>query len=386
MHISAIPRRRPVPPFANHTPRAFEFQKTGKLHQTSAMFGPTGMAVPVMLPAGPAPSAKPAKPDVSASERSSTGGSVSYASSRADVKSQDESRPTSSELVAGEDSRNPFVDRMMTQTNLLVLPPSNPSYQMAYFLKTTGPVKEPPVKGARSKRISSAMRIFKGSSRRPSESLTAAHMRLNEVISEEKEELELETQATEKASHTSRKPLISPEPRLPEVVVPKISKTGALKSKSKSKSKSETRDMGHGTDQYCRQRYFEIEPVRAQKEKQGSASKNPQIAESRVSVLVTDQLSTDSLHDWVLGFEGAKTDTKPQEHEGPEALRGWPIKRISQTLPHEETIRVLDRKIVAPHRSRTHHVADFAEPDLKDLVRLTSAARTYKAPLNAIRG
>ncbi|THZ84796.1 hypothetical protein D6C88_05710 [Aureobasidium pullulans] len=324
MHISAIPRRRPVPPFANHTPRAFEFQKTGKLHQTSAMFGPTGMAVPVMLPAGPAPSAKPAKPDVSASERSSTGGSVSYASSRADVKSQDESRPTSSELVAGEDSRNPFVDRMMTQTNLLVLPPSNPSYQMAYFLKTTGPVKEPPVKGARSKRISSAMRIFKGSSRRPSESLTAAHMRLNEVISEEKEELELETQATEKASHTSRKPLISPEPRLPEVVVPKISKTG--------------------------KRYFEIEPVRAQKEKQGSASKNPQIAESRVSVLVTDQLSTDSLHDWVLGFEGAKTDTKPQEHEGPEALRGWPIKRISQTLPHEETIRVLDRKIVAPVR------------------------------------
>ncbi|TIA55162.1 hypothetical protein D6C79_00617 [Aureobasidium pullulans] len=299
MHISAIPRRRPVPPFANHTPRAFEFQKTGKLHQTSAMFGPTGMAVPVMLPAGPAPSAKPAKPDVSASERSSTGGSVSYASSRADVKSQDESRPTSSELVAGEDSRNPFVDRMMTQTNLLVLPPSNPSYQMAYFLKTTGPVEEPPVKGARSKRISSAMRIFKGSSRRPSESLTAAHMRfvekdchfcavlifyrLNEVISEEKEELELETQATEKASHTSRKPLISPEPRLPEVVVPKISKT-------------------------------------------------------------------DSLHDWVLGFEGAKTDTKPQEHEGPEALRGWPIKRISQTLPHEETIRVLDRKIVAPVR------------------------------------
>jgi hypothetical protein len=33
-------------------------------------------------------------------------------------------------------------------------------------------------------------------------------------------------------------------------------------------------------------------------------------------------------------------------HEGPEALRGWPIKRISQTLPHEETIRVLNRKAV----------------------------------------
>ena len=33
-------------------------------------------------------------------------------------------------------------------------------------------------------------------------------------------------------------------------------------------------------------------------------------------------------------------------HEGPEALRGWPIKRISQTLPHEETIRVLNRKAI----------------------------------------
>lgn len=33
-------------------------------------------------------------------------------------------------------------------------------------------------------------------------------------------------------------------------------------------------------------------------------------------------------------------------HEGPEALRGWPIKRISQTLPHEETVHVLDRKAV----------------------------------------
>ena len=80
--------------------------------------------------------------------------------------------------------------------------------------------------------------------------------RLNEVISEEKEELELETQATEKASQTSRKPLISPEPRLPEVVVPKISKTGALKSKTKTKTKPETWDMGHGTDQYCRQKVF----------------------------------------------------------------------------------------------------------------------------------
>lgn len=105
------------------------------------------------------------------------GDGVSYASSRADVKSQAETRPSSSEIGPGEESRNPFVDEMMTQTNLLVLPPSNPSYQMAYFLKTTGPVKDPPPKQTKPKRISSAMRIFKNSSRRPSNSTTAAHMR-----------------------------------------------------------------------------------------------------------------------------------------------------------------------------------------------------------------
>jgi hypothetical protein len=174
MHLSAIPRRRPVPPFANHTPKAFEFQRAGKSFQSSAMFGPTGMVVPVMLPA---PTVKPANTDVLQSERGSTGDSVSYASSQADVKSYGEARPVSSGADSSEEIRSPFVDKMMTQTNLLVLPPSNPSYQMAYFLKTTGPVKEPPVKETRSKRISSAMRIFKNTSRRPSEPTTAAHLR-----------------------------------------------------------------------------------------------------------------------------------------------------------------------------------------------------------------
>ncbi|KAG9693201.1 hypothetical protein KCU69_g9192, partial [Aureobasidium melanogenum] len=315
MHLSAISRRRPVPPFANHTPRAFEFQEVGHLHQSSAMFGPTGMAIPVMLPAS---SAKPANPDVSASERSSMGDGVSYASSRADVKSQGETRPSSSEVGPGEESRNPFVDRMMTQTNLLVLPSSNPSFQMAYFLKTTGPVKDPPTKEAKPRRISSAMRIFKNSSRRPSGSTTAAHMRLNQAISE-KEVLELQTQPADDTSQTSKKSLLPAAQRLPDGVVPKISKTG--------------------------KKYYEIEPAN-QKVKVDTPAKSPAIAESRVSVLVTDQLSTDSLQDWVLGFEPSASDTTSQVHEGPEALRGWPIKRISQTLPHEETVHVLDRKAV----------------------------------------
>ncbi|KAI4718528.1 hypothetical protein E4T48_05210 [Aureobasidium sp. EXF-10727] len=316
MHLSAISRRRPVPPFANHTPRAFEFQKVGSLHQSSAMFGPTGMAVPVMLPAS---SAKPAIPDVPASERSSTGDSLSHVSSRTDVKSQRETRPTFSEVGPGEDSRDPFVDKMMTQTNLLVLPPSNPSYQMAYFLKTTGPAQDPPAKEARSKRISSAMRIFKPSGRRPSDSAMAAHMKLNEAISEGKEVPESETQPADDASQTSKKLLLPSGQRLPDVVVPKISKTG--------------------------KKYFEIETAN-KKEKSDTRSKSPAIAESRVSVLVTDQPSTDGLQDWVLGFEGPTPDNTSQLHEGPEVLRGWPIKRISQTLPHEETIRVLNRKTI----------------------------------------
>ncbi|KAG9623528.1 hypothetical protein KCU64_g20249, partial [Aureobasidium melanogenum] len=190
---------------------------------------------------------------------------------------------------------------------------------MAYFLKTTGPVKDPPTKGAKPKRISSAMRIFRNSSRRPSDPTTAAHMRLNQAISEEKEVLEFQTQPTDDASQTSKKSLLPAAQRLPDVVVPKTSKTG--------------------------KKYYEIEPAN-QKMKVDTPAKSPAIAESRVSVLVTDQLSTDSLQDWVLGFEASASDTTFQVHEGPEALRGWPIKRISQTLPHEETVHVLDRKAV----------------------------------------
>lgn len=204
------------------------------------MFGPTGMVVPVMLPA---PSAKLPKPDVPESERSSTGDSISHASSQADAQTSGETRPTSSEIDHNEEARTPFVDKMMTQTNLLVLPPSNPSYQMAYFLKTTGPVKEPSARQPKSKRISSAMRIFKNRSRRPSESTTAAHMRfvkaeyiqtlqilithrLNHIISEEKDIPDFEVQPADDASQTSKRPLLPSEQRLLDVVIPKVSKTG----------------------------------------------------------------------------------------------------------------------------------------------------------------
>jgi len=120
----------------------------------------------------------------SASGTSSSVEPNSLTSSRADAQSQGgrESRPSSSELSAQAHNRKPFLDKMMTQTNLLVLPPSNPSYQMAYFLKTTGPVEEAP-KATRHRRISSAMRLFRTNNRRPSESLAAAHQRLASLSS-----------------------------------------------------------------------------------------------------------------------------------------------------------------------------------------------------------
>jgi hypothetical protein len=191
----------------------------------------------------PAPSAKLVKPDAPGSERSSTGDSISHASLQADDKPYGKTRPTSCTVDYNEEIKSPFIDKMMTQTNLLVLPPSNPSYQMAYFLKTTGPVKDPPARAPKSRRMSSAMRIFKGSSRRPSELTTAAHMRfvktqdirtlqvlitrrLNHVISGEKDDSEFETQPADDTSQTSKKPLLPSGQRLPDVVIPKVSKNG----------------------------------------------------------------------------------------------------------------------------------------------------------------
>lgn len=217
----------------------------------------------------PASSVKTTNPDISASEGNSTGDGGSCTSSRADVKSQQGTRPSSSEVDPGEGSRNPFVDRMMTQTNLLVLPPSNPSYQMAHFLKTTGPVKDPSPKEAKPKRMSSAMRLFKNNSRRPSDSMTAAHKRFvkrediskmlalivsrpNQVIAEEEVIPEFQTQPADDISQTSKNSLLPPTQRLPDFVVPKVSKNG--ESESRAMPWLELINLAG-------KKYFEIEPA-----------------------------------------------------------------------------------------------------------------------------
>ncbi|KAI5198454.1 hypothetical protein E4T39_06738 [Aureobasidium subglaciale] len=198
------------------------------------------------------------------------------------------------------------------------------------------------------------MRIFKTNNNRPSESLTAAHMRLNEIISEEKDDPELEMQPTDDASQTSKKPLLLTESALSDIVIPKVSKTG--------------------------QKYFEIETT-SKKYGHAKAPKSPETAESRVSVLMTDQLSTESFQDWVMGFESPQCDTIAQKHEGPEVLRGWPMKRISQTLPHEETSRLLDRRTTASVRPLFLGTKARAETAARD--RHVQVIRGRTAPLRS---
>lgn len=177
MHPPGAPHRRPAHQFSNHTPRPFEVQGHSTQRPLPVMFGTTGMVVsPGPVPHAAQDVSREPTCDSTTSEDSIVLGSLM--SSQQKTQSQDESRTTSSGLSVASTqahSREPFLDKMMTQTNLLVLPPSNPSYQMAYFLKTTGPVAEE--KPGKGKRLSSAMRLFRSSTRRPSESLTAAHRR-----------------------------------------------------------------------------------------------------------------------------------------------------------------------------------------------------------------
>lgn len=146
------------------------------------MFGPMGMVVSPdpALHAAQTRIEDPNIGDSSNTEQCSLDPSLVH--SQKHSKSPDDSLATSSQRSAQEYTRDGFLDTMMTQTNLLVLPPSNPSYQMAYFLKTTGPVGEPPAKPTKGKRITSAMRLFKSGHKRSSDRLTAAQQRLVIVL------------------------------------------------------------------------------------------------------------------------------------------------------------------------------------------------------------
>lgn len=194
MHASVVPRRRASHHrFSNHTPRLHEVRDlSSRSRLISTMIGPTSVAGPMMEPL--AAHVECENPRLSNNEpitlAGGNDGSISL-QEQAPVANTASSAATSQQISAvpplatslppqqlhNIGRQEPFIDEMMTQTNLLVLPPSNPSYQMAYFLKTTGPSGEPAPK-SKHKRISSAMRLFRsGTTRRPSDNLTTAHQR-----------------------------------------------------------------------------------------------------------------------------------------------------------------------------------------------------------------
>lgn len=189
MHLSATRRCRPVPSFTNHTPRLFEVpgaEEDEPLQSPPAMFGPMGMAVgSVVLPSAtePSPTSHPLSSVSKANETNHTNNS-SHKNSSVDashIANAHEILRTDSITVSVSESTAAVTnDNMMTGTNLLVLPRANPSYDMAFFLKTTGPAQpRSPNKGGSPKRMASVpkspLRFLKR--RRPSENLTRTHER-----------------------------------------------------------------------------------------------------------------------------------------------------------------------------------------------------------------
>ena len=167
--------------FSNHTPRAFEVRAARRHQADSIMFGPTGMAVgPFITPTvgttyAPRRTKSTSKPNTDSHTKS-----IDTAAER--VRSDSVVAPAPLEIPRSPDIPTTEPDnKMMTQTNLLVLPSSNPSYQMAYFLKTTGPLAENQAQEIKAKRVSSmpksALRMFKSKDRRSSKSLAIAHQR-----------------------------------------------------------------------------------------------------------------------------------------------------------------------------------------------------------------
>ncbi|PNS14780.1 hypothetical protein CAC42_2009 [Sphaceloma murrayae] len=122
-------------------------------------FGPTGMAVdPVILPAPASKHTHPASKRRSDpfSDHSSEQASLWSGSGDPFIDELQAKRRLTTISADDED----LVRDMNTSTSLLVLPAKNPSYQLAYFLKTTGPPLPPPEKAKRHQRTTSMPKGF----------------------------------------------------------------------------------------------------------------------------------------------------------------------------------------------------------------------------------
>lgn len=114
------------------------------------MFGPTGMALgPFVLPSSVAPELDGTYHDSESKPANAAQDSGDFLRPR--VEALEQFSPTLLEVPADP----PHVDKAMKQADLHILPPSNASYQMAYFLQTTGPPSEAEAKDEKPQRVHS---------------------------------------------------------------------------------------------------------------------------------------------------------------------------------------------------------------------------------------
>jgi len=137
MQASGLQRRQPL--FVNRTPRDFDITALGPPPSPNTMLGPTGMALaPVIM--GQLPSAVAVETE-SVRKPSTT-------ILREDsilIEAEGVSRPDSWSMHYDRTDQAPYAEstddnKMMTSTNLLHIPRDNPSHDLAFFLRTTGPL------------------------------------------------------------------------------------------------------------------------------------------------------------------------------------------------------------------------------------------------------
>jgi len=178
MHSAAGRRPRPVPPLTNHTPRRFEVRQAANLQLSQTLFASTQSTwCPIAL--------APVTEDPQTIEHdlfiggTNCGGQGNPTYDQHDNSEEPPIMPETFRLspILSEDFRDDS-DKMMTRTNLLVLPPTNPSYHMSYFLRTTGPMADEPDKSISSKKAPSGrLRLFRGRNKESPRPLATAHER-----------------------------------------------------------------------------------------------------------------------------------------------------------------------------------------------------------------
>jgi len=124
------------PRFVDHTPRHFDITVLSPSHPPE-MFGPAGMALPSVM--GQLPSAT----EVESVRKPSTTSTTIVREYSIHVEEEGVSRPDSWSMHYDSTDQAPYAvpedDKMMTSTNILHVPKENPSHDLAFFLRTTGP-------------------------------------------------------------------------------------------------------------------------------------------------------------------------------------------------------------------------------------------------------